>query len=607
MKDKKKLPGNTSYWVLGAIALIVIISIFFDHALTSHIAWTELKNQISNDEVNKLELEGDTITIHYGADADASRANETATAIYVESDSDFLGLAEEHQVSFEALPPSLFDKYAGLFQTFILLGFFIYIFSRIQQLNPTRSSIKDVNAQLNPEDHQPVRFTDVAGVDEAIDEVQELVEFLMNPSKYTNLGGKIPKGVLLVGPPGTGKTLLAKAIAGEADVPFFRASGSDFVELYVGVGAARVRDLFKKARAQAPCIIFVDELDAIGKKRISNSIGGGSEEREQTLNQILVELDGFDARNGIIVIAATNRPETLDKALLRPGRFDRQVVVDLPDLKGREQILNVHASTILLSDTVDLKQCAQLTTGFSGADLANILNEAALLAARKNKNHVEFSDIEAAIERSIAGLKKTSRRLNLSERNIIAVHECGHAICATASENADPVHKISIIPRGLGALGFTLQTPTEDKHLHTLTELKSRLVTLYGGRVAEEIYFGEVTTGAVDDIKRATHLAARMVYELGMSQDIGAIAYPSHGQSPYELSNRIGQTPSPMMAQSLETAHRELLLWAYQESTNIIQSNQGLLEKMREEILKVETLSGDVLKGFLTEVHSSRN
>jgi len=365
-------------------------------------------------------------------------------------------------------------------------------------------------------------FADVAGVDEAKAELVEIVDFLTNPKKYQRLGGRIPKGVLLVGPPGTGKTLLARAVAGEADVPFFTLSGSEFVEMFVGVGAARVRDLFEQAKDKAPCIIFIDELDAVGRSRAgATGFVGGHDEREQTLNQLLAEMDGFDSSKGVIIMAATNRPEVLDQALLRPGRFDRQIVVDKPDVRGREAILRLHARAVVLGPSVDLGVLAARTPGFAGADLANIVNEAALLAARKEKSAVEMADFEEAIDRVVAGLEKKSRVLSEKERDIVAHHEMGHALVASSVAHADPVHKVTIIPRGVAALGMTYQLPTEDRFLLTRTELEDRLAVLLGGRVAEELVYGEVSTGAHNDLERATELARLMVTKYGMSERLG--------------------------------------------------------------------------------------
>ena len=379
-------------------------------------------------------------------------------------------------------------------------------------------------AKLFAENETKVTFADVAGIDEAETELQEVVEFLKNPEKFQKLGGRIPKGVLLVGGPGTGKTLLAKAVAGEAKVPFFSISGSEFVEMFVGVGASRVRDLFSQATGQAPCIIFIDELDALGKARGVNAFGG-NDEREQTLNQLLVEMDGFESNKGVIIMAATNRPEILDPALLRPGRFDRQVLVDRPDINGREAILKIHSKNIILSPDVDLRKVASLTPGFVGADLANIMNEAALLAARKNKETVESVDLDEAIDRVVGGLEKKNRVMNAQEKEIVAFHESGHAIVAESVKHADPVHKISIISRGIAALGYTQQRPTEDRYLMTRPELLDRLAVLLGGRVAEELVFGEVSTGAQNDLQRATDIVRSMVTEYGMSDRLGLVTY----------------------------------------------------------------------------------
>ena len=375
-------------------------------------------------------------------------------------------------------------------------------------------------AKIFAENESRITFADVAGIDEAKEELQEVVEFLRNPGKFQKLGGRIPKGVLLVGPPGTGKTLLAKAVAGEAKVPFFSISGSEFVEMFVGVGAARVRDLFSQATSQAPCIIFIDELDALGKARRMN-VMGGHDEQEQTLNQLLVEMDGFETNKGVIIMAATNRPEILDPALLRPGRFDRQVLVDRPDINGREAILRIHSKNVLLGPDVDLRKVAGRTPGFVGADLANLVNEAALLAARKNKERVEPADFDEAIDRVVGGLQKKNRVMNPQEKEIVAFHESGHAIVAESVEHADPVHKISIIPRGIAALGYTQQQPTEDRYLMTRSELLDRFAVLLGGRVAEEQVFGEISTGAQNDLQRATDIARSMVTEYGMSDPWG--------------------------------------------------------------------------------------
>jgi cell division protease FtsH len=416
----------------------------------------------------------------------------------------------------------------------VMVGLWIFLMRRIGG-GPTQAlSFGRSKAKIYDRKELKTTFADVAGVDEAKAELMEVVDFLRTPKKYQRLGGRIPKGVLLVGPPGTGKTLLARAVAGEADVPFFFMSGSEFVEMFVGVGAARVRDLFEQAKEKAPCIIFIDELDAIGKTR-AGAVGfvGGHDEREQTLNQLLAEMDGFDSSKGVIIMAATNRPEVLDAALLRAGRFDRQVVVDKPDVRGREAILAIHARSVTLAPTVTLRQIAERTPGFSGADLANIVNEAALLAARKGKQAVEPDDLEEAIDRVVAGLEKRSRVLSDKERDIVAHHEMGHALVATSVEHADPVHKVTIIPRGVAALGMTYQRPTEDRYLLTRAELEDRIAVMLGGRVAEEIVYGEVSTGAHNDLERATELARLMVTRYGMSERLGPLAFPDAGEGPF--------------------------------------------------------------------------
>ena len=455
-------------------------------------------------------------------------------------------------------------------------------------------------AKAYADDEVKVRFTDVAGVDEAEEELKEIVEFLKTPKKYTNLGGRIPKGVLLVGPPGTGKTLLARAVAGEAHVPFFSLSGSEFVEMFVGVGAARIRDLFQQAEAKAPCIVFIDELDALGKARVQSAIGS-HEEREQTLNQLLAEMDGFDGRKGVIIMAATNRPEVLDPALLRPGRFDRQVLVDKPDVKGREEILRIHTKGVKTSPEVNLKVVAQRTAGFAGADLANLVNEAALLAARGDKTEVGPRDFESAIDRLIAGLEK-KRVMSTKEREIVAYHESGHAIVATVLPGLDPVHKISIVQRGFGALGYTMQLPLEDRYLMTRNDLQSQLAVLLAGRTAEEIALGEISTGAQNDLLRATDIARAMVTEFGMSDALGAINYDGNKRP------RFLDLPLPQdrglygeeTAQKIDAEIKRILNEAHATARQILSDNRTKLEVVTRRLLDVEVMEGDELRQLLT-------
>ena len=444
-------------------------------------------------------------------------------------------------------------------------------------------------------------FADVAGVDEAKAELVEIVDFLTNPKKYQRLGGRIPKGVLLVGPPGTGKTLLARAVAGEADVPFFTLSGSEFVEMFVGVGAARVRDLFEQAKDKAPCIIFIDELDAVGRSRAgATGFVGGHDEREQTLNQLLAEMDGFDSSKGVILMAATNRPEVLDQALLRPGRFDRQIVVDKPDVRGREAILRLHARAVVLGPSVDLGVLAARTPGFAGADLANIVNEAALLAARKEKSAVEMADFEEAIDRVVAGLEKKSRVLSEKERDIVAHHEMGHALVASSVAHADPVHKVTIIPRGVAALGMTYQLPTEDRFLLTRTELEDRLAVLLGGRVAEELVYGEVSTGAHNDLERATELARLMVTKYGMSERLGLATYGERVPLFLRGTGAGGERDfSEATARAIDEEVRAILDRTHDRVRGILTTKKSVLVAAAQDLKRTETLEGERLRRAL--------
>jgi cell division protease FtsH len=446
-------------------------------------------------------------------------------------------------------------------------------------------------------------FADVAGVDEAKQELQEVVDFLRNGEKYRKIGAKIPKGVLLVGPPGTGKTLLAKAVAGEAGVPFFSMSGSEFVELYVGVGASRVRDLFTQAKRQAPCIIFIDELDAIGKSRNSNPSMGGNDEREQTLNQLLTEMDGFDGDTGVILIAATNRPEILDPALRRPGRFDRQVLVDRPDKSGRDEILRVHARNVILGEDVDLTTIAIQTAGFAGADLANLVNEAALMAARHNRQAVLMADFNEAIERIIAGLEKRSRVLSPIERRTVAYHEVGHALVGALMPSGSKVSKISIVPRGMGALGYTMQTPEEDRFLMHEDELRGRIATLLGGRSAEEIIFNKVSTGASDDIQKATDLAERAVTQYGMSKTLGPIAFEKN-QAQFLEGTTTRRSISSEVATEIDRLVKETIDNAHTMAIAILNHNRDLVESTTAILLETEVLEGPQLQAILAQVQA---
>ncbi|HEY7475165.1 MAG TPA: ATP-dependent zinc metalloprotease FtsH [Vicinamibacterales bacterium] len=481
----------------------------------------------------------------------------------------------------------------------LILALWIFFFRRMGGAEGGIMSFARSRAKIYADDDVKVSFVDVAGVDEAEEELREIVEFLKNPRKYTTLGGRIPKGVLLVGPPGTGKTLLARAVAGEAKVPFFSLSGSEFVEMFVGVGAARVRDLFRQAEAKAPCIVFIDELDALGKVRQQSPMGG-HEEREQTLNQLLAEMDGFDSKKGVIIMAATNRPEVLDPALLRPGRFDRQVLVDKPDVKGREAILRIHCKQVKLSDNVDLRVIAARTAGFAGADLANLVNEAALLAARHEKTAVERLDFDEAIDRVIAGLEK-KRVMTVRERRIVAFHESGHAIVATVLPGVDPVHKVSIVQRGFGALGYTMQLPLEDRYLLSKTDLEYRLSVLLGGRTAEAIVFDEVSTGAQNDLLRATDIARAMVTEFGMSEAIGPVNHEGQRRNsfiemPY-LPERGAYAEDT--ARVIDSEVKRLITTAEERSRRILAERREILDVLSARLLEKEVVEGEELRELL--------
>ena len=513
---------------------------------------------------------------------------------------------EQHKVEFAGRVESTFwrDLLLGwVIPLAVMIGIWMFLMRRVGG-GPTQAlSFGRSKHKIYDRKELKTTFADVAGVDEAKAELAEIVDFLKNPKKYQRLGGRIPKGVLVVGPPGTGKTLLARAVAGEADVPFFTLSGSEFVEMFVGVGASRVRDLFEQAKDKAPCIIFIDELDAIGKSRAGASgFIGGHDEREQTLNQLLAEMDGFDSSKGVILMAATNRPEVLDQALLRPGRFDRQVVVDKPDVKGREAILRLHARAVVLAPNVDLSIIAARTPGFAGADLANIVNEAALLAARKDKNAVEMADFEEAIDRTVAGLEKRSRVLSEKERDVVAHHEMGHALVAASLGNTDPVHKVTIIPRGVAALGMTYQLPTEDRFLMTRSELDDRLAVLLGGRVAEELVYGEISTGAHNDLERASELVRLMVMKYGMSERVGLATFGE--RLPMFLKNN-GMPWSGEREYSEETARaidaevREILDRTHDRVRGILTAKKAVLVAGAGELKRVETLEGEHLRRVL--------
>jgi cell division protease FtsH len=586
------------YLLLPLLALLVGLSMMFEQR-GEQIPYSEFKRLVAGGQVEDLTISSQMVQ---GRIVDPEKPSVEAKAFYtIRVEDPGLGKElEEKGIKFVGTAETswLGNLLIWMFPLLLLLFLFRIFY---QRMGPPQGllSVGRSRAKLYVQDETKTTFDDVAGVDEAKEELQEVVEFLRNPQKFQMLGGKIPKGVLLVGPPGTGKTLLARAVAGEAKVPFFSISGSEFVEMFVGVGAARVRDLFQQAMARAPCIVFIDELDALGKARgISPSVS--HDEREQTLNQLLAEMDGFDPRKGVIIVAATNRPEILDSALLRPGRFDRQVLVDRPDVRGREAILQVHAKDVKLSPRVDLKVIAARTPGFAGADLANVMNEAALLAARRNKAEVEMADLDEAIDRVLTGLEKKARVISAKEKEIVAYHESGHALVASSLPHTDPVHKVSIIPRGISALGYTLQLPTEDRYLLTRSELLERLTVLVGGRCAEELIFGEVSTGAQDDLLKATDMARRMVAAYGMSEKLGPVSFEQQRRPLF-----LPESLPPVRDYAEETARaideevKVLLEEACERARIILWEKQEGLHRLAKLLLDREVIEGAELREIL--------
>lgn len=529
--------------------------------------------------------------------SDSPQQNSFTTTM-LEGD-EIRSLLDTHNVTYDVRIEE--DWFSGIFIWLVFIGlaiaFWIFIFRRMNPGQQVLNIGKNKASLYDKQKENKISFRDVAGLQEAKAEVEEVVEFLKNPKKFTKLGGTLPKGVLLVGPPGTGKTLLAKATAGEADVPFFSLSGSDFVEMFVGVGAARVRDLFKQAKEKAPCIIFIDEIDAIGRSRGKGMMMGSNDERENTLNQLLSEMDGFNTDKGVIIMAATNRPDVLDTALLRPGRFDRQILIDKPDLRGRMEVLEVHTRKLKLSDDIDLKLLASQTPGFAGAELANLCNEAALMAARRGKEEVEMEDFQDSIERVIAGLEKKNKLISPREREIVAYHEAGHAIVGWYLEHTDPVLKVSIVPRGLAALGYTLQTPLEDRYLMTTEELNDKISALLGGRIAEEIIFGRISTGAQNDLERITNMAFAMVAEYGMSEELGYISLKD-SQNP-ENSYGFNKKYSEHTAERIDEAVHAIITENYERTKKLISDHEDQLVKMAKTLLDKEVLDHNDLKELL--------
>ncbi|MEQ1574453.1 MAG: ATP-dependent zinc metalloprotease FtsH [Vicinamibacterales bacterium] len=590
-------PAGAVWYVLGFLLVMAIVQAYFVAPAGKPISYSEFKQAIRSGQVVEVFVGEQSIRGTYKKETNGGSSFTTSRIEDPKLIEDFDAAGVKYTGEFVSrwLPEVL----GWIVPLLLLFGIWTFFLRRMGGAEGGVMSFARSKHRVFAEDDVKVSFADVAGVDEAEQELKEIVEFLRNPGKYTTLGGRIPKGVLLVGPPGTGKTLLARAVAGEAKVPFFSLSGSEFVEMFVGVGAARVRDLFQQAEAKAPCIIFIDELDALGRARAQGPMGS-HEEREQTLNQLLAEMDGFDSRKAIIIMAATNRPEVLDPALLRPGRFDRQVLVDKPDVKGREEVLRIHTRNVKLAPAVSLRLIAARTAGFAGADLANLVNEAALLAARTDKVSVEAVDFEAAIDRLIAGLER-KRVMSGKEREIVAYHESGHAIVATAIPGMDPVHKISIVQRGFGALGYTMQLPLEDRYLMQRGDLLNQLAVLLGGRTAEEIALGEISTGAQNDLQRATDIARAMVTEWGMSDVLGAINYDGHKRSKF-LDIPVGPERGPYgedTARIIDAEVKRIMTEAHNTARRLLTARRPLLDIVTRRLLEQEVMEGAELREIL--------
>jgi len=590
---------NIVYWILAAMAFMVLQNVWQAQRTIEPVPYSEFEKALAEGRVAEVVVGETTIT---GKLKSPDGTKTTIVANRVEPD--VAARLSKYDVPYSRVVESTFlrDLLSWVVPAAVFFGLWFFLVRRLAEKQGGLGgfmSIGKSRAKIYVEKDTGVTFADVAGVDEAKAELQEVVEFLKNPKDYGRLGARMPKGVLLVGPPGTGKTLLAKAVAGEAGVPFFSISGSEFVEMFVGVGAARVRDLFEQARQRAPAIIFIDELDALGRARGIASPVGGHDEREQTLQQLLVELDGFDSSSGLVLLSATNRPEILDPALLRAGRFDRQVLVDRPDKIGRVEILKVHVRKVQLAPGVDLEQVAALTTGFSGADLANLVNEAALAATRRKGETITLADFTSAIERIVAGLEKKNRVLNAKEREVVAYHEMGHALTSLALPGSDPVHKVSIIPRGIGALGYTIQRPTEDRFLMTREELEYKMMVLLGGRAAEKVVFGHLSTGAADDLAKVTDIARDMVTRYGMVEELGYVAYEAQKSRFLEQLpgfTQGGCTAGPETQGRIDEAIRTLVMNAFARTYDILADNRDVLERCAHELLARETLDEGAIR-----------
>ena len=578
---------NLSMWLVIGLTMILLFQMFNKPQQQSDaISYSEFWSSVESGAINKVSIQGEEIS---GVGQDGRPFKTVAP-----SDTELLPMLRKSDVNISVRKPEATPWYLTLFVSWfpmlLLIGVWIFFMRQMQMGGKGGAlSFGKTRAKLQGEGEVKVTFKDVAGIDEAKEELEEIIDFLRDPQKFTRLGGRIPKGVLLAGPPGTGKTLLARAIAGEAGVPFFTISGSDFVEMFVGVGASRVRDLFTQGKKNAPCIIFIDEIDAVGRHR-GAGLGGGHDEREQTLNQLLVEMDGFEGNDGVIIIAATNRPDVLDPALLRPGRFDRQVVVPVPDIKGREMILEIYGKKTKLAADVDMAVIARGTPGFSGADLENLVNEAALLAARENRDEVNNELLERAKDKVMMGAERMSMIISEKEKEITAYHEAGHALVARLLPGADPIHKVTIIPRGR-ALGLTMQLPVDEKYTHARGYLLDRIAILFGGRVAEKLVFDEITTGAGNDIERASELARKMVCEWGMSDELGPLAYGKKEEHIF-LGREIAQHRdySEQTAQRIDAAVKQIIVEANDKVTRLLEENRDILTAIAAELLERETI-----------------
>ena len=594
---------NLALWLVIALMMVLVFNLFNTNTqINRKITYSEFLDSVADSKVKKVTIKENKITGEY---AD----NNTRFETYAPADVNLIKELRDFDVDITATPPDTTPWYMQLLISWLpiilLIAIWIFFMRQMQGGSGSKAfSFGKSRAKLLNQDNLKVTFKDVAGIEEAKEELTEIVDFLKDPAKFQKLGGRIPKGVLLVGPPGTGKTLLAKAVAGEAGVPFYSISGSDFVEMFVGVGAARIRDLFEQGKKNAPCIIFMDEIDAVGRHR-GAGLGGGHDEREQTLNALLVEMDGFDSNEGVILIAATNRPDVLDPALLRPGRFDRQVVVPRPDLKGRLQILKVHAAKIKMAESVNLEIIAKGTPGFSGADLANLMNESALLAARANKNEVDTSDIESAKDRVIMGAERRSMVIPEKDKRVTAFHEAGHTIVAIMTKGADPVHKVSIIPRGM-ALGVTMQLPSDDRYNETKDHLLGMIRIMLGGRIAEEVVFDSMSTGASNDIERLTSIARKMVMSWGMSDKLGTISFGKRDEAIFlgkEISSQ--KDYSEKTAELIDDEVERIITTCYNEARKIIEDNRLLLDKTAEALLEKETIETPEIKELVKEYAAS--